>query len=558
MLLRLISLLICGLSLSLCTVSENFKPEKCEGESCQSTQRYAEFDTSTEGRLQPTDLFVDMPEEVHFSEVQVVEGTVPEWVSGSMYKVGVGAFQIGSRRVNNVVDALSKVYRWSFTPGKAPTFSTKFLKTDIYNRSMNSGDLVPHRVVGDILPPITTFEKVKMALWDKNRDNNNITPWKLNGREGITVCGESPVLFDVHDVNLDFLDKYKFFNKGKFVKEFMSASHYARHPTTGDSYNYVYMTGYDKGLVTGVVPGYEMIRVTEDESGKALGQVVGFIPSPLNDIRIIHSLGVTENYVILPRLSLRANLNSTTHICSNIVFDDTAPTLMHVMSIKDGSFQTFEFPSFISVHIVNAHERVNEKGETEVVLDYPTLTTMDGFNHDNCYYEILNIEYMLSDEFSYMKDFRPLNDVTIRRFVMNLATGKGEVIDHPKMWEPKLLHVDFPFVNDRFRGKPFCIVYFHTIQWDNKNAMGLLKLNLCTQTSMGWDDLNLFPVEPVFVPRPHGKEEDDGILMSPVLDQRTGQSELYIWDARDLKVIAKLSTPVRVPWTNHGIWLPDE
>jgi len=495
---------------------------------------------------------------VDFSEIEVVEGKVPDWLSGSMYKVGVGAFQIGKRRVNNVVDALSKVYRWSFAPGTAPSFSTKFLKTSIYNRSVSGEDLVPHRVVGDILPPISTFEKFKMAVWDASRDNNNITPWKLKGRDGITVCGESPVMFDVENVNLDFLEKYKFFNKGKFVKEFMSASHYARHPTTGESYNYVYMTGLDKGLLTGVEPGYEMIRVAQDDDGKALGKVVGFIPMPLTDMRIIHSLGVTENYVILPRMSLRVQMNSTIHVCSNVVFDDKAPTYMHVMSIKDGSFQTFEFPPFISVHIVNSFERVNEKGETEIVLDYPTLTTMEGFDHKNCYYEILNIEYMLSDKLSYLKDFKPLNDVTIRRFVMNLATGKGEVLDHPKMWQPQLLHVDFPFVNDNFRGKPFCVVYFHTIQWDNRNAMGLLKLDLCKQTSVGWDDLNLFPVEPVFVPRPGGVEEDDGVLMSPVFDARTDGSQLYIWDAKDLKVIAKLSSPVRVPWTNHGIWLPEE
>lgn len=549
-------LLVSGLHSSLCTLAGSLQQDsECKGESCQKN---AEFDVSSEGRLQPTGLFVNMMEEVDFSEIQVVEGEIPEWLSGSIYKVGVGAFDVGSRRVNNVIDALSKVYRWSFTPGKVPTFSTKFLKTSIYNRSVSLGELVPHRVVGDILPPITSLEKLRMALWDPSRDNNNITPWKIKGRDGITVCGESPLVFDVQNVNLDHMDKYKFFNKGKFVKEFMSASHYARHPTTGDSYNYVFMTGYDKGLFTGVEPGYEMIRVTEDPGGRAVGKVVGYIPSSLNDIRIIHSLGVTENHVILPRLSLRAELNSTTHVCSNIVFDDKAPTYIHVMAIKDGSFKTFEFPPFISVHIINSFERVNENGETEIVVDYPTLTTMEGFNHDRCYYEILNIEYMLSDQFSYMKDFKPLNDVTIRRFVMNLATGKGEVIDHPKTWQPQLLHVDFPFVNDNFRGKPFCIVYFHTIQWDNRNAMGILKLDLCKQTSVGWDDLNLFPVEPVFVPRPGGTEEDDGVLLSPVYDPRTDGSELYIWNARNLKVIAKLSSPVRVPWTNHGIWLPED
>ena len=301
-----------------------------------------------------------------------------------------------------------------------------------------------------------------------------------------------------------------------------------------------------------------MVRFTEQD-GQSVAQIVGHIPVGLDDMRVVHSIGVTENYVILPRLSLRAILNSTTHVCSNIKFDHRTPTVMHVMSLTDGSYKSFEFPPFISVHIINSFERINSDGDVEVVVDYPTLTTTHDFPDHYCYYEILNVDQILDDNFRYRDEWRPLTDVTLRRFVMNMRTGARHVLDHPQMWTPPIgLYLDFPNMNDLYRGRAFCYVYLHSIQWDNRNAMGILKVDLCKQRSWSWDDLNLFPVEPIFVARPGAVEEDDGVLMAPVYDTRSGKSELYVWNATDLKVIARVTTSVRVPWTNHGLWVPEE
>ena len=48
--------------------------------------------------------------------------------------------------------------------------------------------------------------------------------------------------------------------------------------------------------------------------------------------------------------------------------------------------------------------------------------------------------------------------------------------------------------------------------------------------------------------------EDDGVIISPVFDSVTNSSSLYIWSATDLSVLAKLTSPVRVPFTLHGMW----
>ena len=48
-------------------------------------------------------------------EVAVMFGTVPDYLHGSLYRVGPSLYALeGERRVNNIVDGLAKLHRWSF------------------------------------------------------------------------------------------------------------------------------------------------------------------------------------------------------------------------------------------------------------------------------------------------------------------------------------------------------------------------------------------------------------------------------------------------------------
>jgi carotenoid cleavage dioxygenase len=68
--------------------------------------------------------------------------------------------------------------------------------------------------------------------------------------------------------------------------------------------------------------------------------------------------------------------------------------------------------------------------------------------------------------------------------------------------------------------------------------------------------------EPVFVPRPDprpgGRSESDGWIMTYVYDRATDGSVLAILDAVDIErpPIAEIVMPRRVPHGLHGSWLP--
>jgi len=64
--------------------------------------------------------------------------------------------------------------------------------------------------------------------------------------------------------------------------------------------------------------------------------------------------------------------------------------------------------------------------------------------------------------------------------------------------------------------------------------------------------------EPVFVPRPEGKAEDDGYLLVMEHDANQGTAALAILDARDLAAgpLARARFDQMVPPGFHGAWVP--
>ena len=56
----------------------------------------------------------------------------------------------------------------------------------------------------------------------------------------------------------------------------------------------------------------------------------------------------------------------------------------------------------------------------------------------------------------------------------------------------------------------------------------------------------------MFVARPEAEREDDGVLLSVVLDAAAGDSLLLVLDAADLSELARARVPHHVPFSFHG------
>jgi torulene dioxygenase len=85
----------------------------------------------------------------------------------------------------------------------------------------------------------------------------------------------------------------------------------------------------------------------------------------------------------------------------------------------------------------------------------------------------------------------------------------------------------------------------HIIKLDMQNINGGHKL---------WGIAGYTPSEPIFVPRPGGKTEDDGVVLTIVLDGIRGKSMLVILNAQDMKECARAEMETVFPIGFHGVW----
>jgi carotenoid cleavage dioxygenase-like enzyme len=67
-----------------------------------------------------------------------------------------------------------------------------------------------------------------------------------------------------------------------------------------------------------------------------------------------------------------------------------------------------------------------------------------------------------------------------------------------------------------------------------------------------WREPGTHPGEAVFVPRPAGTAEDDGVLLSVILDPARDRSVLVVLDAATLTERARAPLPHRLPYGFHG------
>ncbi|MDY6779220.1 MAG: carotenoid oxygenase family protein, partial [Halobacteria archaeon] len=79
----------------------------------------------------------------------------------------------------------------------------------------------------------------------------------------------------------------------------------------------------------------------------------------------------------------------------------------------------------------------------------------------------------------------------------------------------------------------------------------LVKVDVKEHEASVWDEGG-YPGEPVFVPSPEGEEEDDGVVLSVVLDPEAETSYLLVLDAVTFDEVARAETPNAVPFGFHG------
>jgi carotenoid cleavage dioxygenase-like enzyme len=117
--------------------------------------------------------------------------------------------------------------------------------------------------------------------------------------------------------------------------------------------------------------------------------------------------------------------------------------------------------------------------------------------------------------------------------------------------------IELPRINyARCAGKPYRYLWGTGIEVEGDFLDSIVKIDLGTGAVATWYQAGLYPGEPVFVPSPAAKGEDDGVLLSVVLDIAEDRSFLLLLDAASLAELARAETPHAIPFHFHGAFFP--
>ncbi len=268
------------------------------------------------------------------------------------------------------------------------------------------------------------------------------------------------------------------------------------------------------------------------------GKLVHYVPVPLPGPRLPHDMAFTKNWSILCDFPLFWDpelLKRDIHVVRQYPLPSRF-ALIPRHGTPD-QIRWFEAAPTYVLHFLNAWEDGDE-----VIMDgyfqhnpMPApIENADGYGHLMAYVD--------------QQSFRP----TLHRWRFNLATGKTS----EEALDDRIL--EFGTINQRMSCHPYRYAYSTSTKpgWFLFN--GIVKHDL--QTGESWT-LNLpdgvYASETPFAPRINATSEDDGYLVSFLINENAGTSECVLIDAKDIEAgtICRLALPHKISSGTHAHWV---
>ncbi|GIX15729.1 MAG: carotenoid cleavage dioxygenase [Paracoccaceae bacterium] len=280
------------------------------------------------------------------------------------------------------------------------------------------------------------------------------------------------------------------------------------------------------------------------------GALRSFMPVPLPGPRLPHDCAITPNFTILHDFPLINDPEALARGRYSLQFRQDWPTRLAVIP-RHGSpdqIRWFEFSPRYMLHVANAWEERNARGETEIVMvgtPYAMPRAHDGG---------LDLRRLLHTIATQGMDFE------LYQWRMNLTTGatREGVVDD-------ILNTEFPMINSAWQGRrnryAYAILMGRTRTLEQPNFAGLARYDLQTGAAVAYHPgQGYWFSEAPFAPRDGATEEDDGYIVGFVWNGEERRSEVWVSDARDIAAgpVARVILPRRVPHGFHSCWVRED
>jgi carotenoid cleavage dioxygenase-like enzyme len=435
-----------------------------------------------------------------------VSGELPRWLQGSLIRTGPAKWEVGSQAMNHWFDGLAMLHRFSFADGEV-SYANRFLETKAYRAAREKGKLTYSEFATD--PCRSLYQRVTAMFSPKITDNANVNLVKLGKRFVAMTETPIPVQFDAATLAAAGV--------AYDVPGMLTTAHPHLDRATKGMVNYAAKLGPRSS--------YRFFLVRPDAAKPEM-----IASRPVRHPAYMHSFGLTERWFVLAEFPFVVNplslaLSGRPYI-ENYRWRPELGTRFHLFDRTSGeSVGPFETDARFGFHFVNAYEDGDE-----VVADICTFADA-GIVQD------LYLERLRAGE--------PLAQPSLERF--RIATGSGNVVIERLVDEP----MELPRINyGRCNERPYRFAW--GVGSDGGWLDRIVKADVVERRSATWREDGCYPGEPVFVAAPDGEDEDEGVLLSIVLDARKGNSFLLALDAASLEELARAEVPHHIPFGFHG------
>ncbi|TNM96239.1 beta,beta-carotene 15,15'-dioxygenase [Takifugu flavidus] len=501
-----------------------------------------------------------------------VKGTIPSWLQGTLLRNGPGIFSVGDTSYQHWFDGMAIMHSFTFKDGEV-SHRSKFLRSDTYNANMAANRIVVSEM-GTMAYPDPSKNFIVKAITFLNHTMPDFTD---NGASNFIKYGndiyatsETNYIRMIDPVTLETKDKVDYM---KYLPVNLASSH-PHYDKEGNAYN-MGTSIAEKGKTK-----YMLFKVPAATAAKDQGkntpalknvEVIASVPCrSMLTPSYYHSFAMTDNYFIfleqpfkLDILKMATAYMRGVNWASCLKFCPEESTLIHLINRKTGKEVETKFHtgSIIIYHHVNAYEE-----DDHVVFD--VIAYKDNQLYDMFYLSKLKENTGKPDE-NYSKP-------NYNRYVLPLISDKGiavgeDLVKLPNtratavkekegklLCQPEVLCEGFelPRINYDINGTRHRFVYGNCVEHSVVSKQ-IAKFDTESKEMVFWTEENCWPSEPVFVPRPNGESEDDGVVLSSVINTNPGQScYLLVLDGKTFKEVGRAYVGAKLQKDMHGYFIP--
>ncbi|CAG8599538.1 5840_t:CDS:2 [Ambispora gerdemannii] len=460
--------------------------------------------------------FQNNPETPEPVELQV-KGNIPKWVEGVLHRNGPGTFEIPVEKNKSVFkfhhwfDGLAQVHRFEIRDGKV-TYRSRSIATAIEKAIAENGRNPDITFAQDLLSAKTHRQLV--AQTDAN------------------------ILKTLDPITLEPIKVFNFSEYDPRLNGEMSPAHPQYDASTGEFISFTQKNGPKTK--------YTVFSIRKDlETGKPITKILSTIEASKSVY--LHSFSLTKKYVILILWQCDLGWNGLKVVWNKNLMKAFKPwnknesTYYYVIDRdRQKHVATYTSPTYFCFHTLNAWDE-----NDDIMLDLIQY-------EDNNIIEELALPVLLGE----LKANEELliSKSRLTRYRLPKVSEKLTSVaasEHPK----KLPSAETVFQKHRF-------VYGGNTSKSNGRLLdAILKLDLERNPDGSfsykkWEQWSCTPSEPIFIPAPNAVEEDDGVVLSVVLDGIKGTSLLLVLNAKSFNEIARaeLEYGKVIPYGFHGVW----